>query len=60
MLRLEDRLRVAMSADMGCQLTAGEVKQVARWLVTLRRIGTRPDGRGNSAAALNALKGMEG
>lgn len=38
MLRLDDRLQVALSAGTGAQLTADEVKLVAGWLVTLRQI----------------------
>lgn len=38
MLKLEDRLRIAMGADMGCQLTAADVRVVAGWLVALRAI----------------------
>ncbi len=38
MLKLDDRLMIAMNAGMGVQLTAEEVKLVAGWLVTLRQI----------------------
>lgn len=38
MLKLDDRLRIALGAGMGVQLTSGDVETVARWLVTLQRI----------------------
>lgn len=39
MLRLEDRLRIALGAGMGCQLKPEEVGAVAGMLVMLRRMG---------------------
>lgn len=55
MLRLEDRLRVAMSAGMGCKLEPDEVKLIAGWLVTLQPIKSKPDARGNHMLAFRAL-----
>lgn len=55
MLKLDDRLRIAMSNDMGCQLTASDVKLVAAWLVTLRRIAEGKLGSGANYLAREAL-----
>lgn len=38
MLRLEDRLRIALGAGMGCSLQAGEVETICGMLVALRRV----------------------
>ncbi len=38
MIRLEDRLRIALGAGMGCKLDSGDVEIVARMLVVLRKI----------------------
>lgn len=40
MLRIEDRIRVAMSADMGIKFTAEETRALAGMVVALRRIAT--------------------
>lgn len=55
MLRLDDRLRVAMGADMGAQLSPKEVVMIAGWLVTLRRIAEGKTGPGSNHLAKDAL-----
>ena len=40
MLKLDDRLRIAMQAQMSAHLTAAECVIVARWLTVLRQIST--------------------
>jgi hypothetical protein len=57
MLPLDNRLQVAMRADMGIRLEPDEVKLVAGWLVTLRQIaeGHRL-AKGIAATALGKYK----
>ncbi len=52
MLRLDDRLQVAMRGNMGVQLTPDEVKLVAGWLVTLRKVTERRAAAAEARAAL--------
>jgi hypothetical protein len=55
MLRLDDRLRVAISAGMGVQLTPQETVLVAGWLVALRQISERRATNGANQTASRAL-----
>ena len=59
MLRLDDRLRLAMTHGMSAQLTPEEAKQVAGWLVTLRSISRGRSGRAAGRAAAAALGDMK-
>ena len=59
MLKLDDRLQVALGAGMGVQLTLGDVERVAMWLVALRQIAdgeARGQERGLAADALGELR----
>ena len=55
MLKLDDRLRVAMGADMGVQLTPKDVATVAAWLVVLRKIAKGSYGGSAAQAARGVL-----
>jgi hypothetical protein len=57
MLKLDDRLRVAMSAGMGVHLTPAETVLVAGWLVALRKISERRACTGANHTAAQALGG---
>ena len=44
MLKLDDRLRIAMVANMGVQLSSQDVVKVAGWLIALMRISENTGG----------------
>jgi hypothetical protein len=56
MLELQQRLMVAMHADMGAKLTAEEVMHVAGLIVALRRIAQARDPNKMKYQAIVALK----
>ena len=60
MLKLDDRLQVALGAGMGVQLSSGDVERVATWLVVLRQIANgaaHGQERGIAADALGEFRG---
>lgn len=64
MLRLEDRMRIALGANMGFHVDPSEVEDVARMLVVLRQIRdackSASDRGGNLGTLVNsALKPFE-
>ncbi len=54
-LRLDDRLQLALGNGMGVNLTPQEVETVARWLVVLRKIAESKIGPGANHIAMQAL-----
>jgi hypothetical protein len=59
MLKLEDRLRIALGAGMGVQLTSGDVETVCRMLVALRKIRESAPSPGLHGLAKEALRPFE-
>jgi hypothetical protein len=52
MLRLQDRLQIALGAGMGAQLDSGDVATVCRMIVVLRQL--QKETAGNAKVRVNA------